>query len=814
VETYQVLAAGLPAYIIMTLQPYIQRINDLLLSSDAGRKARILTLWVFLLVLPPNRVEAQIGASDDFVFDDSAVPHVTITLDQAHLDDLFAPGNQYSDEERPATFAFIRGLDTMRVDSIGFRFRGNTSRDSQKKSFKVSFNTFRRGQKFLGLEKLNINGEHNDPSIMRSKIGWDLFRSMGIPASRSNHVRLYVNDEYYGLYVNVEHVDEQFLQRHFENDQGNLYKCLWPADMTWLGPDGSAYRPLGDDRRPYDLKLKDSDLEGYDDLAHFIDVVNNTGPADFREALEGAFNVNGFLRVLAVTTITGSWDSYWFLKNHYYLYAHPETGLFEFIPYDFDNIMGIWWEGIYPGLDWGTRDVYEWGHPDAAEARPLVDRILAVPEYRDRYTLYLRMLLAGPFEESVLQSRIMSLRSLVESAAVDDTYRTRDYGYTIQDFYDSYTTSLDGHVTQGLLPFVAERIRSASSQLDAVDVRPVLSSLRVSPEAARPGTNLTVSVRVEDEDPAPEVLLHVHTGSTQDQIVPMFRRSALGVDVYAATISAPSEPSLITVYVTASDPAGQMSATDARSISVLDEVAVVINEVMSANASSNGDEAGEFDDWLELYNPGPEEVSLDGFTLTDDPARPSKWTFPDTTIGIGGYVLVWADEDGSQGPMHANFRLSRLGEFLGLFDPAGAPIDALEVPAQADDVSYGRIPDGGHVWGTQGSATPGGPNSGSVSLEDTFTDAIPSLSVYPNPFRSRLNIAVAGAQGGRFEVFDLLGRRIVVYRTEERAKPYLEWDGRTAYGDPVPAGVYLIRYIDRIGKTRHATAVRLHRSAP
>src|SRR5690606_17817879 len=100
---------------------------------------------------------------------------------------------------------------------------------------------------------------------------------------------------------------------------------------------------------------------------------------------------NGFLRSVAVDMLTGSWDNYWFLKNNYYLYSDPRSGLFHYLPYDFDNIMGIWWDDIEPGADWATRDLYNWG--SQSEARPLTDRILAQPFYVDRLSFFLEQLL-------------------------------------------------------------------------------------------------------------------------------------------------------------------------------------------------------------------------------------------------------------------------------------------------------------------------------------------------------------------------------------------------------------------------------------
>ena len=81
---------------------------------------------------------------------------------------------------------------------------------------------------------MNLNGNHNDPSMMRARMVWEYMRAQGYIAPRISHVRLYINDEYKGLYINVEHVDEEFIQKRFKHDHGNLWKYL-PADLADLG---------------------------------------------------------------------------------------------------------------------------------------------------------------------------------------------------------------------------------------------------------------------------------------------------------------------------------------------------------------------------------------------------------------------------------------------------------------------------------------------------------------------------------------------------------------------------------------------------
>ena len=206
---------------------------------------KLKSLTRFLLLLISFFGGVHLVAQPNFpdageVFRDDVVARVDIIINPDTLEWIY--DNPWSNTEFHAVFVFSNGTVNDTVENVGFRLRGNTSRVAAKKSFKVSFNTFLSGRKFYGLEKMNLNGEHNDPVVSRSKVCWDLLRAFDIPASRSNHVRVFINQEYYGLYVNVEHIDEEFVDSRFGNQDGNLYKCLWPADLDYLGTDPDLYK--------------------------------------------------------------------------------------------------------------------------------------------------------------------------------------------------------------------------------------------------------------------------------------------------------------------------------------------------------------------------------------------------------------------------------------------------------------------------------------------------------------------------------------------------------------------------------------------
>jgi len=141
---------------------------------------------------------------------------------------------------------------------------------------------------------------------------------------------------------------------------------------------------------------------------------------------------------------------------------------------------------------------------------------------------------------------------------------------------------------------------------------------------------------------------------------------------------------------------------------------LVINEFMASNhvTLEDPDEPGEFPDWIEIYNDSAGTIDLEDMYLSDDFQDLTKWQIgAGVSIGPGQYLIFYADDDGTQGVYHTNYRLSISGETIALIDSDGKTIiDSILFDGQFEDVSYGRFPDGGNSWSYQQSPTPGSPN--------------------------------------------------------------------------------------------------------
>lgn len=129
-----------------------------------------------------------------------------------------------------------------------------------------------------------------------------------------------------------------------------------------------------------------------------------------------------------------------------------------------------------------------------------------------------------------------------------------------------------------------------------------------------------------------------------------------------------------------------------------------INEILASNSTTNQDDAGDYDDWFEIYNPGTSAVDIGGMYVTDNLAQPALYQIPAdnpsaTTIPAGGFILIWADNEDSEGELHTTFTLNAGGEAVGLFGSDGeTPVDSYTFGAQTTDVSEGRETDGGATW--------------------------------------------------------------------------------------------------------------------
>lgn len=232
---------------------------------------------------------------------------------------------------------------------------------------------------------------------------------------------------------------------------------------------------------------------------------------------------------------------------------------------------------------------------------------------------------------------------------------------------------------------------------------------------------------------------------------------------------------------------------------------LVINEFLSSNENVNTDEYGDHDDWIELYNAGTTAVDAGGLYLSDKAENPRLWKIADispytTTIKPDSFLVIWADEDSSQGILHGGFQLSKSGEAIILSQIVDGEIqilDSLSFPAQQTDVSMGREPDGSVNWTFFTNPTPGSKNLVTGLRNDAIL--IKSFTLeqnYPNPFNpvTTINYTVGLTAKGPADVslvvFDILGREIetLVDRKQTSGSYSVQFNA-----SELPSGIYIYR---------------------
>jgi len=253
------------------------------------------------------------------------LPVYFLSVDREYLDAL--EEKPYENVYYPAEFMY--GEFTIPCE---VRYRGATSRGYPKKSWRVKFNN---NNNIFNTEKLNLDAAYNDPSLMRNFLANRLFEFLDYPAPVSSHVSLFINDDYAGVFIQVEQVDEYFLER-IGRKPHNLYKAL---------NHGANMSPLAhSDWYATTWEKKLGDLRDFTDIQVFFSKVRYWTNEDFERYINYEINIDDFLKYYAVLFSIASTDN--FCKN-FYLYFNPESDIFEVFPWDNDATFGNRWTGEY-----------------------------------------------------------------------------------------------------------------------------------------------------------------------------------------------------------------------------------------------------------------------------------------------------------------------------------------------------------------------------------------------------------------------------------------------------------------------------------
>lgn len=331
-----------------------------------------------------------------------------------------------SDVEVPATLT----VDGRTYKDVGVHFRGASSYftvgEGRKRSLNLSLDDVHKDQRLHGVRTLNLLNSHTDPTFLRSVLYPHVARQY-IPAPRANYVRVVINGESWGAYVNVEQVNSDFAQAAF-GSPGPRWKVPGSprgnGGLAYLGEDAVAYRKL------YEIKSKD-DLKSWAQLIRLTRVLNETPLDRLEKELEPILDIDGTLKFLALENVFINSDGYWTRASDYNLVVDAK-GRFHLVPHDVNETFGSpGGPGMGrgpggPGGGGGQRvegvklDPFA-GFGDAN--KPLLTRLLAVPALRERYLGFVKQIAAEWLDWNRLGPLAAGYQAVIAEDVKKDTRR-------------------------------------------------------------------------------------------------------------------------------------------------------------------------------------------------------------------------------------------------------------------------------------------------------------------------------------------------------------------------------------------------------
>jgi len=724
-------------------------------------KVNTIIVLLVLCMLLPGVSMAALEPADHPLFDGDAVHEIHLTFHQTDWWNQLTYNYEHYEDIPYIEAEFDWG--TVHFDDIGVRFKGNSSYMSYngyKKSFKLDIDEYTPGQTIYGLDKLNLNNGFLDPSLVREKCAYELCDAVGLPTERTNYAAVYINGTYWGLYVLIEQFDQEFIESRFgPGEEGNLWKGEPHGSLEYLGVTESSYY---DD---YELKTNE-DINDWSALVELTDKLNNTALTDLPDTLHNLIDVNSAMAMIAIDNFVVNLDSYIGRCVNYYFYHRDLDSRVVFAKWDQNEAWGIFNQYNLSSTQMKQLSPF-WVNTQWGEERPLAERLWQISTYNDLYLGHMKKLMAGAAQPDTLLARMEELRDLIRPYVYMETnnmFTTTQFENAISsDIYASGGPP-PGRLIPGLESFIRTRDTYLQGQIgtwtpiEGLVLNELMANNNSSIadelgdyedwiEVANVGTasinllGLGLTDHMEGQAdfifpdttlaPGEYIVVWADEEPGEGSLHAPFKLDSDGEEVYLVDgaviidqVTFPVLPNDISWGRWENGSGGWQllsmatPGTENQNPEEPEEVILFINEFMAINDSTIQDETGTYEDWVEIYNPGPDPVEMGGIFLTDDLANTTQWAFPDTALESGGFLLVWCDNDEEDGLLHTNFKLNGDGEEIGLFGrlaDGNEIIDSYDFGLQTTDTSYGRYPNGTNNWQYFYNPTPGASNNDNVN---------------------------------------------------------------------------------------------------
>jgi spore coat protein CotH len=358
-----------------------------------------------------------------------------------------------TDVEVPATLT----VDGVSYDEVGVRTRGASSfamvPKDRKLSLNVSVDWIHEDQRIQDYKTLNLLNSNGDPTFLRTVLYLQAAREY-MPAPEASFVRVVMNGENRGIYVNVEQFNRDFVEDRYDTDGGARWKVPGSpggrGGLEYLGENLEAYRRL------YDIRSSD-DEEDWAALVNLTRVLNETPVDDLPAALSPILDVDETLRFLAIENVFVNSDGYWVRASDYNIYLDPD-GQFHILPHDVNEALqggqgrGGFGRGGRGGGGGVNLDPLV-GLNDTT--KPLRSRLLAVPEWRDQYMANVRTIATRWLDWNTLEPLVTEYQALIAGDVEADTRKL--------DTFEAFESGVES------LRLFAEQRRAALLSATAAD---------------------------------------------------------------------------------------------------------------------------------------------------------------------------------------------------------------------------------------------------------------------------------------------------------------------------------------------------------
>ncbi len=596
-------------------------------------------------------------------------------------------------------------IDGITYPNVGVRFRGNTSYTQlpvspnqgwEKKSFNIETDWLVQGQDVNGVTHFNFNNGFHDPTFMREPLTYYVMRRHGV-APRANWIRLHLNGTYWGVYINVEQPNKDMFKQWFRSNDGNRYRCFPTSGSFSNGR--CCYTVLSPNVASSYLQAYQAKQGDGIDLMTMCTTLGAMTVATPQTTLTNVFNVDSFYRYAAVMVACQNTDSYLSSGKDHYLYIDDVHGDGSTFPFDLNE---SWAGSLMVPTNTQVTNAF----------RPGFTKTLIFPDWLNRYKWHQRAIIDNTLNPTHLTPLIQQWYAMLTPHVTADTKKIYSTALFTSNLNSTVTAS--GVTLLGLVPFVQTRYNFMNADAYINVPRATLSNLAHSPTV--PTTNQAIQFTVQASAQATAANLYWRRLG-EFQKAPMFDDGlhgdgAAADGTWGVAIAGQQPGALVDYYAEAVAAAGGTSYLPytAECERYCPKVQidwpvvsspVVINEIVAQNITGAVDELLQHEDWVELYNTSNITVDISGKWLSDSLVV-LKYQFPvGTTIGPNGVLRVWCDEDGTQGPLHANFKLSTTGEFVAFYDSTGLALhEVYQYGPQSADVSTGRLNDGASPWVT------------------------------------------------------------------------------------------------------------------